>query len=158
MDVVTQSLAQISIDWIIFGALTALAAGDALRSGVSRPLALSLSAGLAYTLYASVDTAAFISGFVSDSAYVQAAFAGGIVVLLFILLYRMTDPFGINTSGIVGSTIAGLATAAALVVMWQALPMTAVWEFGAQHQTLFGEAYRFWWLIVAYGAFAFVRR
>ena len=158
MDAVTQSLAHISIDWIIFLALAAIAAGDALRSGVARPLALSLAAGLAYVLYESLDTAIFASKLSSDSGFLPAALAGGLVVLMFILLYRMTDPFGINTSGIIGSIIAGLVTAVALVVMWQTLPFQSVWEFGAQFQSLFGETYRLWWLIAACGAFPFVRR
>ncbi|MBI4090795.1 MAG: hypothetical protein HY422_02120, partial [Candidatus Komeilibacteria bacterium] len=56
------------------------------------------------------------------------------------------------------AAIAGVAAAGVVVTMWVATPpLQSLWQFGPQVQEIFGETYRFFWLISAFAALAFVR-
>ena len=146
-------------DWIILGAIAAIIALDALRSGSSRAVALSLAAPLALLLTNAIPQAALL-GPVSTQLTTTAAQAllfGAVFVMLFFALYRIVYSFS-ETGGVVQALLSGIAAATMLIVVWLQVPaLLSLWHFGPQVQLVFGEVYRLWWLVAALIALAFVR-
>ncbi len=156
---ITAYLPALSADWIIFGGLALFLTFDALRAGPARVAALSLALPIALFLSSSIGSTAFIGAFVAQAA---PAVQTGVFILLciglFIALYRLLDT-GIDSLHPMQALIAGLASAAVCIIVLLQLPAETVpWDFGSTFSSVFGNAYRLFWLIGAYFALAMVRR
>ncbi len=147
------------VDWFIIGAVAAFLALDALRSGSARAASLAVSLPVTLFVLEALPKALFvgpmIAGLTSPSEQLI------IFVVLFVATYIATHRIIFTFSGgggVIQALIAGIAAAAVLVVVWLQVPgLQSIWHFGDQVQAIFGEAYRFWWLVLAYAGLAFVR-
>jgi uncharacterized protein (DUF697 family) len=156
----TSALLHLPMDWVIVGVFAAVVAADAFRSGARRGIALSLSFPIAFLAYGDLAQAAIIANILKTVSFPfeQNAIVVGLLVILFILFSRMVGSSWEGSGGIVSALLTGSAVAIVAIVFWlQLVPLEALWHFGSQVQTVFGAAYRFWWLIAAYAALAFVR-
>lgn len=159
MDIAALS-ASMPTDWIILGTVAALLSLDALRNGSGRALTLAASFPVALLLFSSVQHAAFAAPFIEQLAtpLLQAALFLALVAMLFLALRRAMPLYGHSARGPIQALAAGVAGSATFVVVWLSVSaLAAVWPFGSQVQAVFGEAYRFWWLIGAFGLLALVR-
>lgn len=146
-------------DWIIIGAAVALIALDALRSGSARAAALALSLPATMLLLNALPKAFLAGPFAAGlkSPTEQLFIFAVIFVALYFATHRIIFTFS-DGGGVIQALIAGLAATIVLVVVWLQVPsLETLWHFGDQVQLVFGEAYRFWWLLVAYLGLAFVR-
>lgn len=146
-------------DWFIIGAVAALMALDALRSGSARAASLALSLPVTLFLLEALPEAMFVGPMVAGLTSPMEQLV--IFVVLFVAAYlgahRIIFTFS-DGGGVVQAIIAGLAGAIVLIVVWLQVPgLQSIWHFGDQVQAVFGEAYRFWWLVAAYAGLAFVR-
>ena len=151
---------RIPTDWIVLFAVAVFVAFDVLRSGTSRAVALAFALPLATILSQSITGSKFLGPVTAQfsSPLLQAALFLIILIALFILVNRITSRFGEGSSQPIQALLSGLAVAAIGAVIWTQVPaLDSIWHFGQTTQLIFGEAYRFWWLIVAYIALAFVR-
>ena len=141
---------RIPTDWIVLFAVAVFVAFDVLAFAL--PLATILSQSITGSKFLGPVTAQF------SSPLLQAALFLIILIALFILVNRITSRFGEGSSQPIQALLSGLAVAAIGAVIWTQVPaLDSIWHFGQTTQLIFGEAYRFWWLIVAYIALAFVR-
>lgn len=155
----TSFFQHIPLDWILIAIFFALATFDALRSGVTRAAALTLALPITGLFLQYMPNTAYLAVFDKQfSAPVPAAVMSAVVfVILFMLINRMTDSFG-DSGHILQAALAGAALTAVVLVVWLEIPaLNAVYHFGPQVQTVFGAAYRLWWLLAAYIALAYVR-
>ncbi|OGG53886.1 hypothetical protein A3H16_00350 [Candidatus Kaiserbacteria bacterium RIFCSPLOWO2_12_FULL_53_8] len=146
-------------DWIIIGALVAFIALDALRSGSARAaslvLALPATVLLTNALPQAVVVGPLSAQFTAPAA--QLIIFAAIFVLLYIACHRIIFTFS-EDGGVLQALITGVSATVVLVVILLQVPgLQSLWHFGDQVQLVFGEAYRFWWLLAAYGGLAFVR-
>ena len=152
-------LANLPTDWILLGVLAVITALDVLRSGSTRAATVAIVAPLTLLVTATLP-GAVIAGPVSQQFTQPAAEAllfGVIFIILFLFVYRILNTFSEN-GGVVQASITGVAAVAVLVVVWLQVPaLQSLWQFGPQVQMVFGESYRFWWLVAAYAGLAFVR-
>lgn len=159
-DAIIATLSALPIDWVIIAGFAILASFDVMRAGPGRISALALALPVALLLTSTFPRAAFL-----EQVAIQAATSllSGIVFLifavaLFFLLRRMDTSYGIEYGQPMQSVLAGCAATAILVVVWLEVPaLQSLWQFGSDVQTIFGEGYRFWWLIGSYASLAFVR-
>ncbi len=146
-------------DWIIIVAVAIFIALDARRSGTARaaPLMVSLPAVLLITN--TLPDAIFL-GVLSvqiTAPLAEAAIFVGIAILLYFVAHRAIFSFS-EGGGVVQALIAGFAASVILVIVWLQVPaLESVWSFGDQVRMIFGEAYRFWWLIAAFAGLTFAR-
>ncbi|PIR83559.1 hypothetical protein COU18_02645 [Candidatus Kaiserbacteria bacterium CG10_big_fil_rev_8_21_14_0_10_51_14] len=146
-------------DWIIICTIAVLIAFDSLRSGTARAAALMLSLPAAFFVSRALPDAFFLGPLVGQLAvpFAQAAIFIIITILLYLVAHRAIFAFS-DGGGVVQSLITGTAAVIVLVVIWLQVPaLESLWYFGDQVQTVFGTAYRFWWLVASYAALAFVR-
>ena len=89
----------------------------------------------------------------------QAALFAAILVILCIFLYRIVPAsFGSGALPVQGLA-AGLAVTIVLAVVWlQISALVSLFAPSQVVQTVFGPTYAIFWLLVIYGALAFVRR
>lgn len=146
-------------DWILIGAFTAFAALDAMRTGPARAAALVLSLPASLLLVEELPEA-FLAGSLSAqlaSPLAQAGIFAAVAVVLYFAIHRLIFTFS-NGLGPIQALLTGLAATIVLVVVWLQVPgFDAIWHFGDQVQAVFGEAYRFWWLLGSFIALAAVR-
>lgn len=150
----------IPTDWIIIVILAILIAFDAMRAGTDRACAFALSLPATLFIAAELSSAGFLSGFAAQftSPVLQAALFGVVFVLTYFLVHRMSVQRARSGGQVVQALMAGIAATTVLVVVWLIVPeLQSVWHFGPQVQAVFGELYRFWWIIVSYAALAFIR-
>ena len=89
---------------------------------------------------------------------IAALLHGILLVIIFICMYRITDTYGADSSHPIQAVFSGVAVAVIAVVVWLQIPaLESVWHFGPQIQAVFGDAYRFWWLLISFIALAFAR-
>jgi|SRR3989344_358044 len=150
----------ISLDWVILVAFALVIAIDGFRNGLSRASALALALPLTLLLARSMPEARFMGGIADqlNSPLLNTVFVLILLAVVFVCMYRITDTYGADSSHPIQALLAGLAVAVVAVVIWLQIPsLDSVWHFGPQVQALFGAAYRFWWLLIAYIALAFAR-
>lgn len=160
LDAITAFYASISVDWTIIGVFAILAAFDALRVGARRACTLALALPAAALFVESLTNAAFLGSVIEQfSTPVLGAILFFIIfAVVYILIGRMGFSWGGEAGKTLQSALAGVAATALLVTFWVNIPaLDTLWHFGPQIQTIFGEGYRFWWLIGSYAALAFVR-
>ena len=159
LDAASNFFSHIPTDWIVIIAFAILIAFDAVRSGTGRACALALSLPVTLFLISEIPHAKVLSGIASQfgTPTLKAVLFGIVFVVAYILVRRMSAAYRNNNGASIQAVIAGVATAAVLVVVWLQVPeLQSVWHFGAQVQAVFGEAYRFWWVMGAFAALAFV--
>jgi hypothetical protein len=162
MDVgsISAALAHWPSGWIVIGVGAILIAVDVLRSGSNR--AVSFALALPVVLFAQDALShAFVLGNILQQltvSYVQAIVFGILLVVVYLLIQRMIGFYGSSSGTPFSAIIVGIACAILAVVIWLQTPaLNSLWQFGPQVQTVFSEAYRFWWMAGAYLALAIAR-
>lgn len=147
------------MDWIFIFAFAVITALDAMRTGLARATALVLSLPAALLVMQQIPDAFFLGTLFAQfqSPLAQLAIFLAIAILLFIATHRLIFSFS-NGTGPVQALMVGFAATAVLLVVWLQVPaLDGLWHFGNQVQTVFGVAYRFWWLIGSYVVLAAAR-
>ena len=150
----------VPLGWLVILGLVVLLSLDAMRSGLSRAVAISISLPIAFFLQNLLQQAVFLGPLLgsSESSVVKVVVAGGLLLVVFILVYRMVDTYSTDAYGSLQAVLTGIATTIVLVILWTLIsPLNTLWDFGPSVQSSFSESYRFWWLLVAYIAIAFAR-
>lgn len=157
---VTSFFAAVPTDWILVAIAAVLFMVDAIRVGAGRVAALGFAAVFAVLASAALQKAAFLGAISTQFAtpVLQAVLFGVLLVLLFLLVRRITIDYSEMGGQPIQALFAGGAVAALVLVAWVQIPaLSSVWNFGPQIHAVFGEAYRFWWLIGSFAALAFAR-
>lgn len=129
-----------------------------LRLGASFAIALSLSLIVSNFLFAALPGTYMIGGMLSGvTPIIAAGIFGALVVLLTFVLYRATSTVSDGSSTPLFSIATGLAVTVVVLVMWHITPLNVLWHFNPMIQDIFGDAYRLFWLLLAFIAFAFVK-
>ena len=147
-------------DWMILGAFAIFAAFDCLRSGARRACTLALALPIALLLFSASGKAAFLGGITEQfsTPILEAVLLGILVVVSYVLIGRIGLSWGGESGQTIQAALGGVALTAILTTFWLATPaLDALWRFGPDAQAVFGEAYRFWWLLGSYAVLAFVR-
>src|SRR3989344_7894362 len=155
MDVssITNSFAGVPTDWILLGALALLAALECLRSGARRICQLALALPLGTVLFLATGKAAILENFIGTSSepFLGALLFGALIAVSYLIVGRIGIEWGSESGQTVSAALGGVALSALFAVFWISVPaLDALWHFGPQAQMMFGEAYRFWWLIGSY--------
>ena len=156
---VTSFFTNISIDWIFLVSVALLAFLDAMRSSTARAAALGLSFPLTYIIAQAAPAAQLIGDVQKQfsSSLAHGLFAAIILIVFFLLLYRITDSFAAD-GGFLQSLAGAIGLAIMIGVFWPLIPaFTALHEPSVQILQVFGEAYRFWWILVGLAALSFSR-
>ena len=147
-------------NWIILGFIAVVIAAECLRAGTNRAVSLAHALPLAFLILSALPSAALLGGVLekAQTPMVQAIILLVLVALAYILTYRILGFYSDSSGQPLQSLLTGVATTAILVVLWLQVPgLTSLWHFGDQVQAVFGEAYRFWWLLGSYITLAAVR-
>lgn len=150
----------IPVDWFIIGACALIFAFDTWRNGSSRVCAIALALPISMLLMSMLPNAFFIGGLAGE---LTSPALGAMVFFIFfaalyLLMRRINSVYGGETGHPLHALISGLAGAAILVVIWLEVPaLSGLWQFDGSTAAIFGEAYRFWWLLGSYATLAFVR-
>lgn len=160
LEAIKSAVMSLPIDWVIIAGFAVLAMFDVLKNGSARVSALALALPAALLLTSTFPRAAFL-----DQVATQAStpLLSGIIFLIFVVaLYFLLRRMDASYSGEYGqplqAVMAGCAGTAILVVVWLEVPaLQSLWQFGSDVQAIFGDQYRFWWLIGSYASLAFVR-
>lgn len=150
----------IPIDWIVLFAITALIAFDAVRAGSGRAIALALALPASLFLIVELPHAILLSGISAQfgTPILKSALFGIVFIITYLLVRRITGTYGNGGGAMIQALLTGIATVSVVVVVWLQLPeLQSVWHFGSHVQAIFGEQYRFWWIIVSYAVLAFTR-
>ncbi len=156
----TALFSHIPSDWILLGVILAVIAIDCVRAGTTRATALSLALPLTLVTTQFVAGAQLIDGISKQfsSPLSQALFVLVILAIYFIAMYRMFDRYRADSGNTLQALIAAVAALVILLTVWMQLPaLEHYWHFKEPFATLFGSAYRFWWLLAGFVALAFAR-
>ena len=146
-----------SVDWLIVIGIFVLLLFDAIRAGTGRSAGIVFACGLSYLLYELLPTAIFFGPYVTslEESVVQAAPFVILVALCYLFVRRIADSFN-DFEGFLQAILASAAATITILVVWHTVPaLLALWDFNSLINLLFGETYRFWWLIVALSMLAF---
>ncbi len=157
---VLENLSSLPADWIIIGSFALLMLVDALRVGSARISTLSIAALVALLINQSIASAAFF-GPVSaalSTPVLQAIFFSVVYILIFFLIRRVYIDYGELHGQPLQAIFAAIAVTALILVVWVQVPaLSYIWLFSQQVQGVFGEAFRFWWILVSLAALAFAK-
>lgn len=131
-----------------------------LRYGASLAIAFSLALVIADVLYAMLPNTFGIATIVSgaSSPYVTIGMYAALTLLLTFILYRMTSTLSDDSARPLFAIATGLAATVVVFIAWHMPgPLMTVWTFNPMIEDVFGAAYRLYWLILAFVAFAFVK-
>lgn len=157
---ITSIFSAAPVDWIIIAGIVAIGALDSLRSGTRRATAAALSAPLTLFVWTALSDARFVSDITAqfESPGMEAILVGAIFVGLSILVYRMLDNARMTGSFPLPAILSGLAAAILVVIVWLHIPpLQAVWSIDNRVESLFADAYVFWWAIGSLCALAYAR-
>ena len=160
LSAVSSVFSHVPIDWILIVVFVVLIALDAMRGGLSRATALAIALPVTLLLLEFVQDTALLGNLstILSSPVLELLFDAAALIVIFVLMYRLTDTFGSSSSSAVQSLLAAIGTVAIIVTIWIQLPiLETVWHFGPQVQYVFGTAYRFWWMIASYIVIAAAR-
>lgn len=158
---VTGFFGSVPTDWIILFAVTVLVALDALRSGSGRAMALVISMPVVLLLFNAFKSAAVLAPLGSQlgTPLLQAALFIVLTFCVFLLVRRMTASWIGDSGAPLQALLAGAAATAVIAVTWVSIPaFDALWNFGGQVRDVFGEPFRFWWVLGSLAVLAFIRR
>lgn len=147
-------------DWMIIGAVAIFAAFDTLRSGARRTCTFAFALPVTYVLIGSVPQAVVLGGIAGQfsTPLLQAILFFIILAVIYVTVSRIGLSWGGEAGQTIQAALAGVAGTALLVVFWLQIPaLSTLYHFGADVQNIFGESYRFFWIIGSYAALAFVR-
>lgn len=154
----SNTYAHLPTDWIIFAVVFAVCAIDAMRSGASRAIAVSLAMPVLYACASLLPKTAVL-----DSVLKQVNGIPYAILLLVLLgffslcMYRTTRDYGSAVP--VKALMAALATTIILIIFWIQIPaLSGIWHFSSQVAGIFGTAYAFFWTIGSYLMLVAVRR
>ena len=148
----------ITPDWLILGGLVALVGIDSLRSGSRRAAALALAVPIAVLLHTLIGSAWGIGELVAPREAMGTAIVFVVLAfLLYLAFTRFTDSY--DGGSFLHAFLVGVATAAVIIVSWLSVPsLLEFWQPNAVITALFGETYRFWWLLAGLATLSFVRK
>ena len=147
-------------DWMIIGAVAIFAAFDTLRSGARRTCTFAFALPVTYVLIGSVPQTVVLGGIAGQfsTPLLQAILFFIILAVIYVTVSRIGLSWGGEAGQTIQAALAGVAGTALLVVFWLQIPaLSTLYHFGADAQNIFGESYRFFWIIGSYAALAFVR-
>lgn len=160
MDVssLSATFAHVPTDWIILFAVALLITLDALRSGASRAIALSLALPITYAVPVVLPKAAFLGTIIKP---MSTGVPGAVIILIVLavtttLTYRISRDY--NSASASQAIMAGVAATSLLAVFWLQIPaLSALWHFSAPATTIFGAMYSLYILVGGYAVLAAVR-
>lgn len=156
MDSISQ-LVGMPMDYFILALVALIIAFDAWRSGPNRAIALSLAFALTYISLSWASGTYFLNT-IEMSGYAALGIAFVKLIALYFILNRIVNSFGFGVGGPATALAAGLGATALSIVFWIATPtFNDLWTFGPVIQSIFGEAFRAWWLIGSFALLAFAR-
>lgn len=147
------------MDWLVILILALASAADCVLAGANRSVALTLAYPLALILYTASAQALLLSSAMEHvtGPYMQAGAFAFMLFLSWVAAYRLMTMFDAPLP-LWLSLLCGAATSVILIVFILATaPIQAVAQFSGSIHTVFGEAYRFWWLAASYLILAYVR-
>jgi hypothetical protein len=156
---ITGFLGVIPIDWLIVSTAFIIILLGTLVRGTGYATALCLSLPISALLFVGIAHTTFLSTIAQQFSkpFEQAIMFAILLVIMFVCMYRICATFDHSASPLT-SLIAALATVIVIMVIWiQVLPLDTLWHPGAQMQSLFGQSYSLFWLLVSYLALAFAR-
>jgi hypothetical protein len=150
-------VSSIPVDWLVIGVFFVLVAADALRAGSTRAAALSISLPITLFLFQMIPQTVLLGSLSGQfhSSLEQAIIFFVLEAVLFVCLNHMLFSFDQYTSLLSSFVAAFVATVVVLVVWTQVPALQSLWHFDPQVQAIFGDPYRFLWLIFSYLALAF---
>ncbi len=151
----------VPIDWAILAMSVIFLAFDIVRSGAKRVAILALALPATVLLISALSSDAVLGPISKQFAapLLQAVLFAVIFVVMYVLVGRLGISYGGESGQPVQALIGGLAATVILVCIWVMTPaLQSVWNFGPQVQAIFGEGYRFWWILGSFSALAFIRR
>lgn len=146
-------------EWLIFSVLVIIFTFDSILFGTGKSAALLLAYPLALFLYTAAQSAIVVGATMQQftAPVHQLVIFAIFLAASWWLVHRAISVFD-GPVPILVSALFGLTTAIGLVVyLILTPPLEPLWQFSNLIQTVFGEAYRFWWLIVSYFVLAYVR-
>jgi hypothetical protein len=148
------------MDWVLLIVIVIFLTLESFQSGASRTRALALALPtmlLAVSWFSSSALLGSVSQSLTASPLGQLALHGIILLVLFILFYRIFFGYGMTNGSIAYAFLCGLATTIMLIVVLLQIPaLTTYWQFSEPIPTVFGESYKFYWLLVSLAILAFV--
>ncbi len=157
---VANFLSGVSADWIILGIVVAVCLFDAIRSGSGRIATIGISITIAVPTSSALAKAAYLGALSGqfNTPVLKASLFFALLTALYFFLRRIFIDYGETGGQPIQSLFAAVATTALITLAWiQIDALNSVWNFGPQVKTVFGEAYRFWWLSVSLAALAFAK-
>ncbi len=152
------AISQVPVDWLVSGLIFIIVSADALRCGsiragaiaISLPLATFLYPMLSLTIGLSAITGHFQSQLAQDISFLV------LEAILFACVHQMLYSFDRSASFLL-AMLCGLAATIVVLVVWAQSPiLESIWHLSPPLQTVFGQSYRFLWLLGSYLALAFV--
>lgn len=129
-----------------------------LRYGASPAIALGLSLIVSNVLFAAIPSAFMLGSMLSGvSPFVAAGIYIVMVLVLAFVLYRATSTLSDDSARPLFAIVTGAAVTVIALAVWHITPLQSLWSFNPMIQGVFGDAYRLYWLFVAFVAFAFVK-
>jgi len=161
IDSVLGIFTNIPVDWAILAVSAIFAAFDVVRNGAKRVSMLALALPATVLLISALSNDAILGPLSKQfsTPVLQAVLFAIILTVMYVLAGRLGISYGGESGQPLQALLGGLAVTAILVCIWVTTPaLQSVWHFGPQVQEIFGESYRFWWILGSYGALAFIRR
>lgn len=147
------------IDWLIVVIVMLVSAIDSAWAGASRSIAFALGFPLALFLYAAAAQAFLLSSALDQvtTPIAQAIAFGCILAASWFATYRLFSVFDAPLSFPM-AFLTGISLAVITVVYLLATaPLQSLVHLSPSIHMVFGDVYRFWWLVLSYFALAFVR-
>ncbi len=148
------------LEWSVLGIFLLIVSAENVRAGTNKATSLALALPLAYLLFGIAQHAAGLQTVLAQlqGPAAQAALFGALTMLSYLFVHRAVSFFGTSSAQILPALLAGIATTVIVLVFWmQVAALDSIWRFSAQIQSIFGETYRFWWLLAAYLLLALAR-
>lgn len=129
-----------------------------LRLGASFAISLCLSLIVGNALFAALPNTFMLGGMLQGTTpMVAAAIYGALVLVLTFVMYRMTSTLSDDSARPLFAIATGLAATVVVLTLWHVTPLATLWHFNPMIQGIFGDTYRFFWLLLAFVTFAFVK-
>ncbi len=131
-----------------------------LRMGASISIAFSIALLVANMLFAAIPGTFMLGAALAGvtNAYASIGIYAALTLVLTFVLYRMTSTLADDSARPLFALATALATTVIALTVWQMAPhLESVWKFNEMIRGAFGAAYRLYWILLAFVAFAFVK-